>query len=217
NPPFNISDWGGESLQDSHLWAYGVPPAGNANYAWLQLFISKLAPSGTAGIVLANGSMTSTSGGEGEIRKRLVQEGLVDCMVSLPTQLFYNTQIPACLWFLARNRKNGKFRDRSGEILFIDARKMGSMINRKNKVLTPEDIGLIAATYHNWRNKKGKYHDEPGFCKAASMAEVVANNFVLTPGRYVGAGEIEWDGIPFDEKISTITTQLNGLFIQSNQ
>ncbi len=217
NPPFNISDWGGESLQDSHLWRYGIPPVGNANYAWLQLFINKLNPSGTAGIVLANGSMTTNSGNEGEIRKAMIQEGVVDCMVALPTQLFFNTQIPACLWFLARNRKNHKFRDRSNEILFIDARKIGTMTSRKNKALTDDDIAKISKAYHSWRNKDGKYEDVAGFCKAATIAEVEANNFVLTPGRYVGTEDVEDDGIPFEEKVNAIATELKEQFEQSNE
>ena len=157
NPPFNISDWSGEQLRDDARWKYGVPPIGNANYAWLQHFIHKLSPNGTAGIVLANGSMNSNTGGEGEIRKNMIEAGLVDCMVALPAQLFYNTMIPACLWFLARNKTNHKFRDRSNEILFIDARKLGTMINRRNKEFTDEDIALIAGTYHAWRNKGGEY------------------------------------------------------------
>lgn len=217
NPPFNISDWGGEQLQDSHLWRYGTPPAGNANYAWLQLFINKLGPNGTAGIVLANGSMTTNSGNEGEIRKKLIQEGVVDCMVALPTQLFYNTQIPACLWFLARNRTNHKFRDRSNEILFIDARNLGQMISRKNRMLTDEDIAKVAETYHAWRNLNGNYEDIAGFCKSASLQEVEANNFVLTPGRYVGAEDLEDDGIPFEEKVTTITSSLSEQFAKSNE
>lgn len=215
NPPFNISDWGGEQLQDSHLWKYGVPPVGNANYAWLQLFVNKLSPTGTAGIVLANGSMTTNAGTEGEIRKRMIEDGLVDCMVALPTQLFFNTQIPACLWFLARDRTNHKFRNRSKEILFIDARKLGTMTSRKNKMLTDEDINRIAEAYHHWRNKKDKYQDVPGFCKAASMKEVEANNFVLTPGRYVGTEEMEDDGVGFEERIAAITSELRDQFTKS--
>lgn len=222
NPPFNISDWGGEQLQDSHLWRYGVPPVGNANYAWLQLFINKLNTNGTAGIVLANGSMTTNAGSEGDIRKQLITEGLVDCMVALPTQLFYNTQIPACLWFLARNRTNHKFRDRSGEILFIDARKMGVMTSRKNRRLTDEDIAQIADTYHRWRSLpplgeagRGLYEDIPGFCKSAKLNEVEANNYVLTPGRYVGAEEAEDDGIPYEEKVAAISENLKNYFDKS--
>lgn len=217
NPPFNISDWGGEQLQDSHLWRYGNPPAGNANYAWLQLFINKLGPNGTAGIVLANGSMTTNSGNEGEIRKKLIQEGVVDCMVALPTQLFFNTQIPACLWFLSRNRTNHKFRDRSNEILFIDACNLGQMISRKNRMLTDVDIAKIAETYHAWRNPNGEYEDVAGFCKSASLQEVEANNFVLTPGRYVGTEYLEDDGIPFEEKVATITSSLSEQFAKSNK
>jgi type I restriction enzyme M protein len=215
NPPFNISDWGGEQLQDSHLWKYGVPPVGNANYAWLQLFINKLGPTGTAGIVLANGSMTTNAGTENEIRKLMITEGLVDCMVALPSQLFYNTQIPACLWFLARDRKNHKFRDRRKEILFIDARKIGTMTSRKNKAFTDKDIAKISEAYHNWRNKNGKYADIQGFCKSATIAEVEANNFVLTPGRYVGTEEVEDDGITFEEKVATITGNLSQHFRKS--
>lgn len=215
NPPFNISDWGGEQLQDSHLWKYGVPPTSNANYGWLQLFINKLNSTGTAGIVLANGSMTTNAGSEGDIRKQLVTEGLVDCMVALPTQLFFNTQIPACLWFLARNRTNHKYRNRAGEILFIDARKIGSLISRKNKAFDDEDIKQIADVYHNWRNLDGNYEDVQGFCKSATLAEVEANNFVLTPGRYVGTEEIEDDGNSYEEKVTAISENLKGYFEKS--
>lgn len=202
-------------MQDSHMWKYGVPPVGNANYAWLQLFVNKLKPTGTAGIVLANGSMTTTAGSEGEIRKQMITEGLVDCMVALPTQLFFNTQIPACLWFLARNRTNHKFRDRSGEILFIDARKIGHMTSRKNKAFNDADIAQIANAYHNWRNKDGNYEDIQGFCKSATLAEVEANNFVLTPGRYVGTEEVEDDGIPYEEKVAAISENLKAYFGKS--
>lgn len=208
NPPFNISDWSGEQLREDIRWKYGTPPVGNANYAWLQHFIHKLAPNGTAGIVLANGSMNSNTGSEGEIRRAMIEAGLVDCMVALPAQLFYNTMIPACLWFLARNKTNGKFRDRSNEILFIDARKLGVMINRRNKELTDADIGKIAGTYHNWRNVDGGYQDVPGFCKAATVDEVRTNNYVLMPGRYVGTEAEEDDGILFKDKISALTTKL---------
>ena len=215
NPPFNISDWGGEQLQDSHLWKYGIPPTSNANYGWLQLFINKLNSTGTAGIVLANGSMTTNSGSEGDIRKQLITDGLVDCMVALPTQLFFNTQIPACLWFLARNRTKHKFRNRAGEILFIDARKIGSLISRKNKAFDDEDIKQIADVYHNWRNLDGNYEDVQGFCKSATLAEVEANNFVLTPGRYVGTEEIEDDGISYEEKVTAISEILKSYFEKS--
>jgi len=208
NPPFNISDWSGEQLREDIRWKYGLPPVGNANYAWLQHFVHKLSPNGTAGIVLANGSMNSNTGNEGEIRKAMIEAGLIDCMVALPAQLFYNTMIPACLWFLSRNKKNSKFRDRSNEILFIDARKLGTMVNRRNKELSGEDIEKIASTYHSWRNLKGKYEDVAGFCKAATMEEVKENNYVLMPGRYVGAEEVEDDGILFSDKIAALTTRL---------
>ena len=215
NPPFNISDDGAESLHDSHLWKYGVPPAGNANYAWLQLVLNKLSPSGVAGIVLANGSMTSNSGGENEIRKNMILDGVVDCMVALPTQLFFNTQIPACLWFLARNRTNGKFRNRKGEILFIDARKSGALVSRKNKAFTDEDIAKITDVYHQWRSKDGNYEDIQGFCKSATLKEVEENNFVLTPGRYVGTEDVEDDGVSFEDKVAVISENLKSHFEQS--
>lgn len=208
NPPFNISDWSGEQLREDIRWKYGTPPVGNANYAWLQHFVHKLSPNGTAGIVLANGSMNSNTGNEGEIRKAMIEAGLIDCMVALPAQLFYNTMIPACLWFLARNKTNGKFRDRSNEILFIDARKLGVMVSRRNRELTDEDIQKIAATYHNWRNAKGDFSDVAGFCKAANLEEVRKNNYVLMPGRYVGTEEEEDDGVLFADKIAALTTKL---------
>ncbi len=215
NPPFNVSDWGGEQLHGSNLWKYGVPPVGNANYAWLQLFANKLGPSGTAGIVLANGSMTTNAGTENEIRQKMITEGLVDCMVALPTQLFFNTQIPACLWLLARDRKNHKFRNRSNEILFVDARNIGSMTSRKNKAFDDEDIAKISEVYHSWRNKKGKYKDIQGFCKSATIDEVKANNYVLTPGRYVGTEEVEDDGILFEDKVAAIAENLKTHFQES--
>lgn len=217
NPPFNISDWSGDKLRDDIRWKYGVPPAGNADYAWLQHFVHKLSPNGTAGIVLANGSMNSNSGGEGDIRKNMIEAGLIDCMVALPAQLFYNTMIPACLWFLARNKTNGKFRNRSNEILFIDARKLGTMINRRNKELSDEDIAQIAGTYHAWRNKDGKYEDKAGFCKAATIEEVKNNNYVLMPGRYVGTEEEIDDGIPFDDKMNALTAKLAEQFAKGDE
>ncbi|MEZ4722325.1 MAG: class I SAM-dependent DNA methyltransferase [Flavobacteriales bacterium] len=216
NPPFNISDWNGEQLRDDIRWKHGVPPVGNANYGWLQHFLHKLSPRGTAGIVLANGSMTSNTGGEGDIRRNLIEARLVDCMVALPSQLFYNTMIPACLWFLARNKTNGKFRNRENDILFIDARNLGHMINRRNRELSDEDIERISQTYHNWRNPQGDYEDLPGFCKSASFEEVEAANFVLTPGRYVGSEAVEDDGVPFDEKMKALTTKLAEQFEQSH-
>lgn len=215
NPPFNISDWGGEHLRNDDRWQYGAPPTGNANYAWLQHFIWHLTPTGTAGIVLANGSMTSNSSGEGDIRRNLIEAGLVDCMVALPSQLFYNTMIPACLWFLARDRSDHKFRDRRNEILFIDARKTGQMLNRRHRELTPEDIEKIAATYHQWRNPGDTFEAVKGFCYAATLDEVRANNYVLTPGRYVGAEDVEDDGVPFEEKMNSLTEQLAGQFAES--
>ena len=217
NPPFNVSDWSGEHLRDDVRWKYGVPPTGNANYAWLQHFAHKLSPSGTAGIVLANGSMNSNSGGEGEIRKNMIEAGLIDCMVALPAQLFYNTMIPACLWFLARNKTNGKFRNRADEILFIDARKTGTMINRRNKEFSDDDIARSTDNYHAWRNIDGQYEDIAGFCKAATMEEVRKNNHVLMPGRYVGTEAEEDDGIPFDEKMNTLTAKLAEQFARGRE
>lgn len=209
NPPFNVSDYN-INKAETHKWKYGIPPSGNANYAWLQHFISKLAPYGTAGVVLANGSMSSDIATEGQIRKELIENDLVDCMVSLPAQLFYNTQIPACLWFLARNKTNGKFRNRTNEILFIDARELGSMISRKQKELTDNDIAKIADTYHNWRSKEwqAKYKDAAGFCKSANIQEIRKNNYILTPGRYIDFKEAIEDGVAFEEKMQKLTSAL---------
>ena len=210
NPPFNISDWGGERLTDDKRWQYGAPPKGNANFAWVQHIVHHLAPAGAAGFVLANGSMSSSQSGEGGIRKSLIEADRVDCMVALPGQLFYSTQIPACLWFLARDRKGGQFRDRRGEVLFIDARKMGRMVDRTHRELTDEDIVRIADTYHAWRGEAGvgNYADTPGFCKAATLAEVRKHGHVLTPGRYVGAEAHEDDGEPFEEKMKRLAAEL---------
>ena len=210
NPPFNDSDWGGGQLRDDARWKFGPPPVGNANFAWVQHFVHHLAPTGIAGFVLANGSMSSNQSGEGEIRKAMVEADLVDCMVALPGQLFYATQIPVCLWFLARAKKNGRFRDRRRQTLFIDARKMGALIDRIHRDLTPEDIERIAGTYHAWRGDKGagKYADVPGFCKAATTDEIAGHGFVLTPGRYVGAEDVEDDGEPFEEKMKRLTAKL---------
>jgi type I restriction enzyme M protein len=210
NPPFNVSDWGGERLKDDRRWRYGVPPAGNANFAWVQHMVHHLAPAGVAGFVLANGSMSSNQSGEGEIRRSLIEADLVDCMIALPGQLFYSAQIPACLWFLARDRKNGKFRDRRGQTLFIDARKLGRMVDRTHRELTDEDIARIADTYHAWRGEKGagEYADVPGFCRSAPLDEVRKHGHVLTPGRYVGAEAQEDDGEPFDEKMRRFVAQL---------
>ncbi len=243
NPPFNVSDYN-INKAETHKWKYGVPPTGNANYAWLQLFISKLAPFGTAGVVLANGSMSSEIATEGQIRKELIENDLVDCMVSLPSQLFYNTQIPACLWFLARSKgeakssPNGGFRNRQHEILFIDARELGTMISRKQKELSEKDIAKISDTYHNWRkaseplikndlldgsdlkngksmkslnqkNRSSDYMDIPGFCKSATIEDVRKNNYILTPGRYIDFKEVAEDGVAFDEKMQTLSATLS--------
>ena len=215
NPPFNISDWGGERLRDDARWAYGVPPAGNANFAWLQHILHQLAPNGTAGVVLANGSMSSSQSGEGEIRRRMVEGDVVDCMVALPGQLFYSTQIPACLWFLAKNRTNGRFRDRRGEVLFIDARKLGHLVDRTRRELSDEDVQAIAGTYHRWREGE-EYEDVPGFCKSATVAEIAGHGFVLTPGRYVGAAAAEEDDVPFPERFAELQAKLELQFAESD-
>ena len=210
NPPFNVSDWGGDRLRDDKRWQYGVPPVGNANFAWVQHMVYHLAPSGVAGFVLANGSMSSSQSGEGEIRKNLIESDLVDCMVALPGQLFYSTQIPVCLWFLARDRKDHSFRDRRGQVLFIDARRLGSMVDRTHRELTDDDIARIAGTYHAWRGEKdaGEYDDVSGFCKSAGLEEIRKHGQVLTPGRYVGAEAQEDDGEPFEKKMTRLVAQL---------
>ncbi len=210
NPHFNDSDWGGERLREDKRWKYGVPPVGNANFAWVQHIVHHLAPAGVAGYVLANGSMSSNQSGEGEIRKSLIEADLVDCMIALPGQLFYSTPIPACLWFLARDRKDGKFRDRRGHLLFIDARKLGRMVDRTHRELTDEDIARIAGTYHAWRGEKdaGKYEDVAGFCRSAALEEVSKHGHVLTPGRYVGTEAQEDDGEPFQAKMRRLTATL---------
>jgi len=210
NPPFNVSDWRGELLRDDKRWKYGVPPTGNANFAWVQHMIHHLAPTGLAGFVLANGSMSSNQSGEGEIRKNIIEADLVDCMVALPGQLFYSTQIPACLWFLTRDKRNKRFRDRHGEVLFIDARRMGHMVDRTHRQLADEDIERIARAYHAWRGEKdaGAYKDVPGFCRSATVEEIRKHGYVLTPGRYVGVEAQEDDGEPFEEKMRRLVAQL---------
>jgi len=217
NPPFNDSDWGGARIRDDVRWKYGVPPTGNANFAWVQHFIHHLSPSGIAGFVLANGSMSSNTGGEGTIRKNIIEDDIVDCMIALPSQLFYNTMIPACLWFIARNKGDNKFRDRRGEILFIDARKMGDMVDRRHRELTDEDIKKIADTYHAWRGEGGMYEDIPGFCKSATLGEIEKHSFILTPGRYVGIEEEEEDTEPFEEKMERLTSELAEQFEKSKE
>ena len=210
NPPFNISDWGGERLKDDVRWKYGVPPTGNANFAWVQHFIYHLAPNGLAGFVLSNGSMSSNTSNEGEIRKAIVQDDLVECIVALPDKLFYNTGIPACLWFLSKNK------NRSGEILFIDARDMGELETRRHRVLSDEEISKIAKTYHDWK-RDGNYEDIKGFCKSASLEEVEKHEFILTPGRYVGVADNEEDDEPFEEKMDRLTQELSEQFKKSDE
>ena len=212
NPPFNVSNWGADRLAEDQRWQFGTPPRGNANFAWVQHIVHHLAPSGVAGFVLANGSMSSRQKGELQVRKRLLEEELVDCMVALPGQLFYSTPIPACLWFLARDRANGRFRDRRGEVLFIDARKLGRMIDRTHRELEDSDIIRIADTYHAWRGEEGvgDYEDVPGFCKSASLEEVKRYGHVLTPGRYVGVEAQEEDDEPFEEKMMRLAAEWRG-------
>ena len=218
NPPFNISDWGGERLREDVRWKFGAPPVGNANYGWLQHIIHHLAPNGTAGVVLANGSMSSGQSGEDVIRRAMVEADVVDCMIALPGQLFYSTQIPACLWFLSRNKKNGRFRDRRGEVLFIDARKLGTLVDRTRKEFSDADVAKIAGTYHAWRGEKdaGVYEDVPGFCKAAPPEEIKGHGYVLTPGRYVGAADIEDDEVPFSARFQALREKLEVQFAEDD-
>jgi type I restriction enzyme M protein len=217
NPPFNMKAWGGEELREDKRWRFGVPPVRNANFAWVQHIIHHLAPTGYAGFVPANGSLSSNQAGEGEIRKNIVEADLVDCIVALPDKLFYSTQIPVSLWFLARD-KSGKppvgqkknLRDRRGEVLFIDARRMGKMVDRVHRELTDEEIQKIARTYHAWRGEEeaGPYEDVPGFCKSATLEEIRQHGYVLAPGRYVGAVVEDEDDEPFDEKMHRLTAEL---------
>jgi type I restriction enzyme M protein len=220
NPAFNVSDWGGELLRDDGRWAFGTPPKGNANFAWVQHIVHHLAPGGTAGIVLANGSMSSQQSGEGDIRRALVEAEVVDCLVALPTQLFYTTGIPVCLWFLSKARAgDASHRDRRGEVLFIDARQLGRMATRVHRVLDETDIAKIADTYHAWRGKPdaSPYADVPGFCASAPIADIATHDYVLTPGRYVGAPDEDEDDEPLAEKLDRLRAQLLVDFKESDR
>jgi type I restriction enzyme M protein len=216
NPPFNDKDWKAELLEDDQRWKYGLPPKRNANFAWVQHFIHHLSPTGIAGFVLANGSM-SAGGQEGKIREKIVKADLVDCMVALPSQLFYNTGIPACLWFLSRDKNNNRFRNRKDEILFIDARKMGYMADRTHRELTDEDVQEITEIYHSWRGEGGKYEDVRGFCKSVTVDDVKKHDYILTPGRYVGFAEEEEDPEEFEEKMQKLTKELSEQFRKSEE
>lgn len=219
NPPFNVSDWGGERLRQDKRWKYGAPPVGNANFAWVQHIIYHLAPAGLAGFVLANGSMSSNQSGEGEIRKAIIEADLVDCMVALPSQLFYSTQIAACLWFLARDKSTRHYRDRRGDVLFIDARRLGQMTDRTHRELTPADITRIAQTYHAWRGEEnaGAYNDVPGFAKSVTIAEIRAHEYVLTPGQYVETEPGHDDDEPFDHKMKQLTERLQQQLLEGRR
>ena len=229
NPPFNISDWGGDRLREDVRWRYGIPPASNANFAWIQHILHHLSPIGTAGVVLANGSMSSTQNGEDEIRRALVEgvggaPGVVDCMVALPGQLFYSTQIPVCLWFLARDKSNGiarneKLRDRRNQVLFIDARKLGHMVDRTRKEFSDADIERITRAYHAWRGESdaGAYANVPGFCKSASLEEITGQRYALTPARYAGAADLEEDDAPFAEKFAALKAKLDLEFSKADE
>ena len=247
NPPFNVSDWGGDKLREDARWVHGTPPVGNANFAWLQHILHHLGPNGTAGVVLANGSMSSSQSGEGDIRTAMVKADVVDCMIALPGQLFYSTQIPACLWFLARNKngnkRNGGLRDRRGEVLFIDARQLGHLVDRTRRELSDEDIDKIAGTYHAWWGEPDRvgrvsptgrnptagtedvglrcanptYMDVPGFCKATTIEEIAGHGYVLTPGRYVGAAAVEEDETPFVERFAALQERLEGQFEEAER
>ncbi|MFN3473016.1 MAG: type I restriction-modification system subunit M [Blastomonas sp.] len=219
NPPFNISDWGGDRIREDARWKFGTPPAGNANFGWLQHILHHLAPTGTAAVILANGSMSSTQNGEGDIRKAMVDGDVIDCMIAMPGQLFYSTQIPVCIWFLAKDKSNGvardkKLRDRRGEILFIDARKLGHMVDRTRRELGDDDIRKIADTYHAWREGEG-FVSVPGFACAAKHDEIAGHGYVLTPGRYVGSEEVEDDGIAFPERFAALQATLEEQFTES--
>jgi type I restriction enzyme M protein len=217
NPPFNDSDWSGQLLQNDPRWKYGMPPASNANFAWLQHMVYHLAPKGIMACVLANGSLSSQTNNEDTIRKAMVENDLVDCIVALPKQLFYNTGIPACIWFLSRKRIGNGDRKRTGEVLFIDATEVGYMEDSTHRAFNEEDIARIAGTYHEWRSPKGKYKDIKGFCKSAPMEEIIKHKFILTPGRYVGIKDEEDDGIPFEEKIEKLTTDLSEQMVEEKK
>jgi len=217
NPPFNSSDWGGQKLRDDVRWKYGTPSTGNANYAWIQHFIHHLSPSGIAGFVMANGALSSNTSNEGKIRENLIKAGVVDCIIASPDKLFYTVQIPCSLWIVSRDRYNHKFRDRHDEILFIDARKLGKMIDRRHRELTEEELKQIADIYHNWRNKSGRYKDIKGFCKASKIEEIEKNSFVLTPGRYVGTDFVMEDDEVFEEKMKRLTNELSQQFKESKE
>jgi type I restriction enzyme M protein len=212
NPPFNVSDWWDAKLESDPRWKYGIPPQGNANFAWVQHFVYHLGPRGTAGFVLANGSLSSMTGGEGEIRRKLVEADLVDCIVALPPKLFFNTPIPVALWFLSKDRHGNGHRKREGEVLFMDASKLGTMVSRKLRELTEEDITLISGTYHLWRNHEGGYENVSGFAKAAPITEIARNGFVLTPGRYVGSAESQSEDEPAEQKIARLSAELYAEF-----
>jgi type I restriction enzyme M protein len=215
NFPFNVSDW--YRRDDDVRWRFGLPPKGNANFGWIQHIAHHLAPAGMAGFVSANGAMSSNQSGEGDIRRALVEADLVDCMVALPGQLFYSTQIPVCLWFLTKNKHDGRYRDRRKQTLFIDARKLGTLIDRVHRELTDADIDKIVSVYHAWRGDQGSgtFEDIAGFCKSATTAEIAAHGYVLTPGRYVGAEEVEDDGDPFEEKMPRLVAELHAQFAES--
>ena len=216
NPPFNISDWGGNRLKEDVRWKFGVPPEGNANYAWLEHIVHHLGQNGTAAVVLANGSLSSNTSGEGDIRRNLINGKVVDAIVALPDKLFYSTGIPVCIWILNRNKKdNPNYRSREDEILFIDARKLGIMVDRRHREFSEEEIQKIASVYHNWRNIDGNYEDIQGFCKKATLDEVIEHDYILTPGRYVGIEEAEEDVEPFEEKMDRLTTELAKQFKKS--
>lgn len=211
NPPFNVSDWSGDLLRNDGRWRFGTPPVGNANFAWVQHFLYHLSPNGgRAGFVLSNGSLSSNTGGEGDIRQSLVEADLVECIVMLPKALFFNTGIPACLWFLRRGKQQ-----RKGETLFIDASELGYMLNRRTRAFAQEDISKVADTYHSWLKSEEEYEDVKGFCKSASLKEIKKHKYVLTPGRYVGIPDEEDDGVPFEEKMENLTTQLRAQMEES--